>query len=50
MALTQEARGAAALEAFVMTESSKLVGVAAISLETLDLSWGVTIRASKLII
>ena len=49
-ALTQDARGAAALETFIITESSKLVGVAAISLFTLDLSCGVTVRASKFII
>jgi hypothetical protein len=50
LALTHEASGAAAREAFAITESSKLDGVAEISLETLDLSWGVTVRASKLII
>jgi len=50
LALIQAASGAAAYEAFRMTASSNEAGVAAISLLTLALSCGVTVRASKLMI
>lgn len=50
MATHQAASGAAALDAFEITLYSKLDAFAAIILFTFALSFGVTVRASKLII